>query len=323
MRVWNGSRALKLAVKCLVTAGLLFLAFRAVDLVAVSRLFSRLSFAWTCAAFLMTALIIVTDATLLERTLRLFRRRMPFATALLYSLVGWFFSNVAPSTVGGDVFRGVQLSRAGMSLGAAVRLIVAIRVLSFATLVLVMLVGFPIALKSLNAPRDAILLGTVLFGAVGATFGLFILAKIPLRVPGLERWAMFRKIEAIAADFRMLLSPNLAVALPWFVALAQHLLRVGTLACLAAGLGLQIPLATLFAFTPAALLMAMLPISLGGWGLRELTFVYLLGTAGVSAEAALSLSIAFGLLRVVVGALGGATWVLMSEDYFRLDAPSV
>jgi uncharacterized membrane protein YbhN (UPF0104 family) len=323
VRVWIGSRALKLAAKCLVTAGLLFVAFRAVDAVAVARLLSRLSIAWTAAAFFLTALIIVADAALLERTLRMFERRMPFGTALLYSLVGWFFSNVAPSTVGGDFFRGVQLSRAGLPLGTAVRLIVAIRVLSFATLVLVMLAGFPVAMNSLGGPRDFVLLGTVMFGAGGAICGLFILAQMPFRLPLLERWSMFRKIETVATDFRMLLSPTSAIALPWLAALAQHLLRIGTLACLAAGLRLQIPLAVLFAFTPAALLMAMLPISFGGWGVRELTFVYLLGTAGVSAEAALSLSIAFGLLRVVVGAIGGVSWALISEDYFRLNAPSV
>ena len=94
------------------------------------------------------------------------------------------------------------------------------------------------------------------------------------------------------------------------------------LACLAAGLGLAIPVATLFALTPAALLIAMAPVSFGGWGARELTFVYLLGTAGVGAESALSLSIAFGLLRVVVGAIGGVTWALMSDHHYRVDATS-
>ena len=52
------------------------------------------------------------------------------------------------------------------------------------------------------------------------------------------------------------------------------LFRVGALACLAAGLGLAISFETLFALIPAALLVAMVPISFGGWGVRELTFVY-------------------------------------------------
>ena len=68
--------------------------------------------------------------------------------------------------------------------------------------------------------------------------------------------------------------------------------------------------------------MAMLPISFGGWGVREIAFVYLLGAAGVSAEAALSLSIAFGLLRVLVGAIGGLTWLLINDEHLRVDAPS-
>jgi len=320
VRVWDKTRAVKLSAKCLVTALLLFVAFRAVDVVAVSNLVSRLSASWAAAAFALTALIIVSDATLLERVIRAFERRMPFGTALRYSFVGWFLSNVAPSTVGGDVFRGVQLSRVGMSPGAAARLVVAIRVLSFTTLVIVMFAGFPIALRSLSRPQDVFLFGSVLVAAAGAILALFVMAHVAVRIRRIERWAFSRKLEKIAGDFRMLLVPSLSIATAWLAALVQHLLRVATLACLAAGLGLGIPFSVLFAFTPAALLMAMLPISLGGWGVRELTFVYFLGAAGVGAEAALSLSIVFGLLRVIVGALGGMTWVMMNDDHFRVDA---
>jgi uncharacterized protein (TIRG00374 family) len=320
VRVWDKARALKLSAKCLVTALLLFVAFRAVDVVAVSKSLSRVGPSWVVAAFVLTALIIVSDAALLERMTRLFERRMPFVTALMYSLVSWFFSNVAPSTVGGDVFRGVQLSRVGMSRGSAARLVVATRTLSFATLVAVMLMGFPIALEYLSEPRDAFVLGSVLLASAAAMFALFILANVAARIPRLGQWTLTRKIATIAGDFRMLLAPSLAVASAWLAALVQHLLRVATLACLAAALGLVIPFAVLFALTPAALLMAMLPISLGGWGVRELTFVYFLGAAGISAEAALSLSIAFGLLRVIVGAIGGFAWVVMNDDHFRVDA---
>jgi len=70
------------------------------------------------------------------------------------------------------------------------------------------------------------------------------------------------------------------------------------------------------------LLLAMVPISFGGWGIREIAFVYLLGAAGVRAEAALSLSIAFGLLRVLLGLIGGLTWVVKNDEHFRVDASS-
>src|SRR5213075_899914 len=118
------------AIKCFVTALLLWLAFRTVDIVAVSRLLSGLHPLWALGAILLTALIVIFDAALFVEVMRIFSRRVKFGTAFLYSLVGWFFSNVAPSTVGGDIFRGVQLSRVGLSIGAAVRLVLSIRVLS-------------------------------------------------------------------------------------------------------------------------------------------------------------------------------------------------
>ena len=52
-----------------------------------------------------------------------------FRRALLYSLVGWFFTTSRLRSVGGDTFRGVQMSRAGVLAGAAARLISSIRFL--------------------------------------------------------------------------------------------------------------------------------------------------------------------------------------------------
>ena len=313
---------LKIAIKCLVTALLLWVAFRTVDIAAVVSLLSSLNPWWALVALLLTGLIILFDATLLSSVIRLFSRRMPFGTAMLYSVVGWFFSNVAPSTVGGDIFRGVQLSRVGMPVGTAVRIILAVRVLSFITLVGVIAAGLPIALGLLKEPRDELLMITLLASGLGVIAALFVLAHIRLRVPRLERWAFFQKLLTVAGDFRLLLTPRHGIASAWAAALAQHLLRVGVLAALATGLGLDIPVATLFAFATAALLMAMVPISFGGWGIREIAFVYLLGAAGVSAEAALSLSIAFGLLRVLMGVIGGLAWVVANDGHFHVDAPS-
>lgn len=313
---------LKIAIKCLVTALLLWVAFRTVDIAAVVSLLSSLNPWWALVALLLTGLIILFDATLLSSVIRLFSRRMPFGTAMLYSVVGWFFSNVAPSTVGGDIFRGVQLSRVGMPVGTAVRIILAVRVLSFITLVGVIAAGLPIALGLLKEPRDELLMITLLASGIGVIAALFVLAHIRLRVPRLERWAFFQKLLTVSGDFRLLLTPSHGIASAWAAALAQHLLRVGVLAALATGLGLDIPLATLFAFATAALLMAMVPISFGGWGIREIAFVYLLGAAGVSAEAALSLSIAFGLLRVLMGVIGGLAWVVANDGHFHVDAPS-
>jgi uncharacterized protein (TIRG00374 family) len=317
-----GRGTAKLAIKGAVTVQLLWLAFRTVDVGAVSTLLLGLNWWWAAAALLLTGFLIVSDAMLLGAVMRIFGHRVQRGTAFLYSLVGWFFSNVAPSTVGGDIFRGVQLSRVGTPVGAAVRVILSIRLLSLATLVVVMLAGFPVALGLVEARRDILVLAGTLSVALAALTAVVLLTRFHWGSSILARWRLFEKLKKVSDGFRELLMPSPDVAGAWIAALTQHLLRVGVLASLATALGLGIPVATLFALTPAALLVAMVPMSVGGWGVRELTFVYFLGTAGVSAEAALSLSVAFGLLRMFVGAIGGAAWALLNEDHFRVDATS-
>lgn len=324
MPVHNGTMGrggAKFAIRCAITSLLLWLAFRTVDVGTVSTLLLGLDWRWAFAALLLTGFLILSDAMLLGAVMRILGSRVPRRTAFLYSLVGWFFSNVAPSTVGGDIFRGIQLSRVGTPVGAAVRVILSIRLLSLATLVIVMLAGFPIAVGLVDERRDILVLACILGVAITALTLILMLARFGLRSSALDRWRYFEKLKNASSSFRALLAPSTQTSGAWLAALSQHLLRVGVLASLAAALGLDISVAAIFALTPAALLVAMVPMSIGGWGVRELTFVYFLGTAGVSAEAALSLSVAFGLLRIFVGAIGGAAWALLNEDHFRVDAP--
>lgn len=313
---------MKLAIKIMVTAMLLWLVLRTVDVGAVRILLSRLSLWWALLALILTALIILCDAMLFAGVMRILARPIPLRVAMLYSLVGWFFSNIAPSTVGGDVFRGAQLTRLGMGVGSAVRLILAMRVISLAALVLVMGAGLPIALGLVRNDRDAALLGLTLAAASGTVGIVFVLAHIPVDIRARLRFPLLRKLNAVADDFRKLVPSSSHAVATWISALAQHLVRIGVLAALAAGLGLAIPLETIIAFTPAALLVAMVPVSVGGWGVREVAFVYFLGAAGVPAESAVSLSIAFGFLRVVVGVIGGIAWVVAGKDDYRFDASS-
>src|SRR5262249_21776450 len=52
------------------------------------------------------------------------------------------------------------------------------------------------------------------------------------------------------------------------------------------------------------------PISIGGWGLRELAVVSLLGTHGVAPEKALLFSVCFGLALAVAFLPGALVWLL-------------
>ena len=64
----------------------------------------------------------------------------------------------------------------------------------------------------------------------------------------------------------------------------------------------------LIALVPGALLAMSIPISVGGWGLREASAVTLWTMAGLSPGAALASSILYGILSLL-GALPGAVFL--------------
>jgi uncharacterized membrane protein YbhN (UPF0104 family) len=58
------------------------------------------------------------------------------------------------------------------------------------------------------------------------------------------------------------------------------------------------------------MLMAMVPVSIAGWGVREGIMIYGLGLAKAPPEAALIASILVGLSLATVGLLGGLIWLM-------------
>jgi len=60
-------------------------------------------------------------------------------------------------------------------------------------------------------------------------------------------------------------------------------------------------------------LVATIPVSIAGWGMREGAMVAALGVLGVSTSGAVTLSVLFGLGLIVVGMVGGIAWLTSGE----------
>ena len=74
---------------------------------------------------------------------------------------------------------------------------------------------------------------------------------------------------------------------------------------------LELPISYGFAAFCVSLgsLMALLPVSISGLGVRDLTFIAILGTAGLAPEVAISYSLLFlFVFNVLGGAIGALTW---------------
>ena len=107
------------------------------------------------------------------------------------------------------------------------------------------------------------------------------------------------------------------VLLPWsrlglsivLFAAAVHVLSILSVRCIGHALGLSFSLlnsTVLFTLMVAA---ALIPVSIGGWGVREAAVVAVLTSQGFAAEQALFFSVCYGLTLVFGSLLGSPTCV--------------
>ena len=303
-------------VKALITGAILYLVLSRIDLRLLRGIFSNIEVPFLAAALLLLLPMGFTAALRWRAVAAACGERLPFGKALLFCWIGQFL-NLGLPILGFDGTRAWKLHQQGMALGHAARIVVFDRVCALSSLVLVIALGVPRILSVWGEgwfPGAAML--ALLAGISALAFLLLIrhLAPVLPKVPQLKH--MFGLSEELNAVVK---KADAAKALSWGV--ANHLIRVAVVIFLAHALGVELRAYDAFAFVPVALLIAMVPISLGGWGIREAVFIAAFGLVGITATEALSLSVLFGLCLLLAGLIGGVIWMFERKKTKRASEP--
>jgi uncharacterized protein (TIRG00374 family) len=222
--------------------------------------------------------------------------------------IAQFFGQVLPF-VAGDGMRVLLLREAGTSLRVAFKSTLLDRAIAALAL---FVIALPAALFSrILASTGSFLPPVVLFIAAGLLGAIVMLASVDLIHRFGARWRVLGAVTETIRDLRdILLSRTYA---PRVVALcfAVHGISTFVFWLLAQGQNLPFELTDAIAIVPLVLLVSMIPIAVGGWGLREGFVVALLGAAGIGADGALLLSLSFGTV-VLLAALPGVVILALS-----------
>ena len=139
--------------------------------------------------------------------------------------------------------------------------------------------------------------------AIGGFFQQIALGEIVIASCGamaLSLWLGRSRFETKLSR-RLLSRANLArVTLIAGVTFAGQLLMLGCFVVGILAVSQGISIASLFAASAIISLAASMPITVGGWGVREVAAVYVLGNLGVPAADALAMSIMAGLCATLV-----------------------
>jgi glycosyltransferase 2 family protein len=246
-----------------------------------------------------------------------FGESLPLSKAFVYAWIGQFINLGLPTVLGLDSVRAWKMHQQGLSLGLAARIVIVDRLCSLVSLLLIIAIGLP-RLGDLEGSvifKHAVVLAFAL-GSAGLTF----LSAFQFWGHALPSLPLVRHLYQLSKDLNHTLFGDGALTLAiLFWGTLNHLCRIATVLCVALALSLSLSPLDALTLVPSALLIAMVPITLGGWGVREAVFIQAFGLAGFAPSQSLALSILYGLVGLATGLLGGGVW--LAEQ--RLQKPQV
>lgn len=302
----NG-RLLSFAVKAAVSAVLLWLLARTVDLEAVARQIAGADPLLLIVALVLAGAVLPMAAIRWQLVTRSIDAEVTPGDALSITAIGWFFNQTLPSTIGGDAVRIFLAWRTGISKTGAIHGIVLDRLMGLFVVLLLATFFLPPLLAGLDAAFQRWFLIAFVVAGYGGYITLFAIAS-DVAAP-LDRFGVGRLARALSRDARASLVSLSPGAVIFALSVVLQIVQIASVYVIGAALGLGVSFFAIMAAVPAVLLISSLPVSLAGWGVREQSMVLALGAMGVAASDALAVSVLFGISWIVIGLPGALIWL--------------
>jgi uncharacterized protein (TIRG00374 family) len=311
-----------LSVRVGVSGLLLTLLFWMSDATKFSEILRNASLSLFLATLFLYILLYIPLAYRWQLLLRVSGIKVPIKILFETYLISTFFNRFLPSTIGGDLVRGFDLYRfAQRGREIAISIIIE-RFLGFTSLMVIAVAALGLCYPSLQDPLLAwLVLGAALiyFTALlvlltPTTFIVFdsILQKLKIQHLGIQLIKIPETIALYKSSPRVLIQSVL-------LSLILQSLTILIYFLLSQSLHLTIPLMYIFLFFPIINMVSLIPITLGGLGLREGMTIYLFQKIGVESAHAMGLSLTWYFILILSSMLGG---IIFAVRNYNPSAPS-
>ncbi len=285
--------------RIVVTLIILYLIFRNIDIIQVSKLMLSADI-----GLLLLAIAAQVFSTLLAgyrwgkvmKSLQ-FGERTAFYVHSYFK--GAFFNQGLPTSIGGDAIRVLDVAGNGHRKRDAFIGVFIDRILGLTGLLILNLVANYFLPELL--PRNLFLMinAIVLAGLLGFIAFIYI-----HKLRFLHRGRLLGYIMRISEYLNRILHNARAMGFHFSIGVLIHLFSIINIYLVGKSVGLEYDLLTIAVIVPPVILLTLIPVSLAGWGIREGALIGLFGLIGGTATSILSMSILYGIILIVASLPG-------------------
>src|SRR5215831_2423812 len=187
-------KLLVLSARIAVSLALLYLALRGINFAAIQERLSQINLVWIGLAILVTIFQIFIGALRWREISALCHAPLTDLMAFRYNMIGAFFNQTLPSSIGGDAVRLWLVQRTGAGWRAATYSILTDRAVGLIALSLIIVASLPWSYGMIGDVKGRLALMSIDFGALGGGLGFLLLGR--LHWTWLKSWWPIKHVHA-------------------------------------------------------------------------------------------------------------------------------
>ena len=239
----------------------------------------------------------------IAKTPRMHGRQLTFVWMSIATAIGQFFGQIMP-VVAGDGVRVWFLAHfshewRNATISVVVDRCIGIGLLLTFTFAILLL---PSSFGAFEQQRDRV----AMIPAITTALSLACLVGSAALSPSLTKWKIWPLVRPFFRRAAVFGSRSAAIL---GISSIVHLLTIAAIWSLGRAQGLALSPTDAAVLFAVMIGVALVPFTVGGWGLRELAVVSLFGNYGLSPERALVFSMYFGLTSIIVSLPGALAWL--------------
>ena len=312
-KITKKSKNLSLLIRIVISLGLVLFLLLRIDLVTLGKTILSADLVLFIFAILLSFFKQFLEILRLYYLLRAKNIRIPLWPVIKIMVTGTFIGTFTPTSLGVEIVRAYGFTKHTSDSVNAVSAVAINRFVGFISLM------FLASLSVFYKREYAEQIGIIWIILIFAVPFILIILGFSGRVRFLFEKKLFAKIKFFPEALQWLSSVGKSfyayrrykktLLLTFFLSIAFQVVRVIICYILAVAIDVNVPFVYFFIITPLVMLFTMLPLSVGGIGVREGSTVYFLGKVGINPTMALSVSL-MCFIVAVFGSLPGLLFYL-------------
>ncbi len=297
-------------LRLFVATFLMFLILRNIVFVPILSRIKTINLLWLLLGFFLSLLLMYLNAIRWKILLNTHNVNLSIWKLFRVYLIGFFFNNFLPSSIGLDTVRTVYLRQHGLKEVASSVIIE--RFIGVISLFIYIFIGF-MFIRETNIDFHIILYSIIILIVLISTLFLLFNKRILSVFKPFVLKIGYRNIGNMAIDFYKTFleysNNKKDLLLAFLISFLIQTIVIFINITIAKMYYIDIGITPFFSFIPVISVLSMIPVSINAIGIREGAYVYFFAMVGITREMALLISLSFLVITAITSLIGGVLFI--------------